>query len=67
MNMAELYYIDSMTRRIKEMRNTKIQEGENQEILNYNIEFKDVSFAYNENMQILNGVSFTANQNEVLL
>lgn len=65
MNIAELYYIDSMINRIKEMRDTKIQEGEDKEILNYNIELKNVSFAYNEDTKVLKEISFTANQNEV--
>lgn len=65
MNMAELYYIDSMIKRIKEIRSTEIQKGVDNEIMNYNIELKNVSFAYNEDTKVLKDISFTANQNEV--
>ncbi|WP_342757195.1 ABC transporter ATP-binding protein [Kineothrix sedimenti] len=64
-NIAELYYIDAMINRIKEIRSTKVQKGEDKEISNYDIELKDVSFAYNEDTAVLKNVSFTANQNEV--
>ena len=64
-NMAELYYIDSMINRIKEMRSTKVQKGEDREISNYNIELQNVFFSYNDDTEILKDISFTANQNEV--
>lgn len=64
-NIAELYYIDSMINRIKEIRSTKIQKGEDKVISNYNIELNNVSFAYNDDTQVLKNTSFTANQNEV--
>lgn len=64
-NIAELYYVDSMINRIKEMRETKIQRGEDKEISDYGIEFKNVSFSYNEDTKVLKDVSFTASQNEV--
>lgn len=64
-NIAELYYIDAMINRIKEIRSTKVQEGEDKEISNYDIELKNVSFSYNEDTEVLKNISFTANQNEV--
>ncbi len=64
-NIAELYYIDAMINRIKEIRSTKVQKGEDKEISNYDIELKNVSFAYNEDTAVLKNISFTANQNEV--
>lgn len=64
-NVAELFYIDAMINRIKEIRNTKTQKGKDHEISNYNIELKHVSFAYNDDTQVLEDVSFSANQNEV--
>lgn len=64
-NIAEIYYIDTMIQRIKEIRNTKIQEGEELDISNYKLEFDDVSFSYNDDTEVLRSVSFTANQNEV--
>ncbi len=64
-NLAELFYIDSMIERIKEIKNTKLQEGEDIELNNFDIEFKNVSFYYNKDTKVLNDVSFVAKQNEV--
>lgn len=64
-NIAELYYIDSMINRIKEIRSTEIQKGEDKEIMDYDIELKNVSFTYNDDTKVLKDISFTANQNEV--
>ena len=44
MNVAELYYLDSMCKRIREIRETKIQQGKDQTISSYDIEFDQVSF-----------------------
>ncbi|MCI5997217.1 MAG: ABC transporter ATP-binding protein [Peptoniphilaceae bacterium] len=64
-NLAELFYIDSMIERIKEIKNTKLQEGEDIELNNFDIEFKNVSFYYNKDTKVLNDISFVAKQNEV--
>lgn len=64
-NVAELFYVESMINRIKEIRNTEVQDGKDYEIKNFDIELKNVSFAYNEDTQILKDVSFIAKQNEV--
>lgn len=64
-NIVEIYFIDSMISRIKEIRSTEVQKGEDKEISNYDIELKNVSFAYNEDTKVLKNISFTANQNEV--
>lgn len=64
-NLAELYYIDAMINRIKEMRSTKIQKGEDKEISDCDIELQNVSFAYNNDTEVLKDISFTAKQNEV--
>lgn len=64
-NIAELYYIDSMIQRIHEINNTEVQKGKDEELSNYDIEFKNVSFAYNEDTKVLKNISFTANQNKV--
>lgn len=63
-NVEELYYIDAMINRIKEIRDTEIQKGEDQEIASYDIELEHVSFSYNDDTAVLNNVSFTANENE---
>ena len=65
MNMAELFYIDAMIKRIKEIRNTEVQGGEDYQLTDYDIQLKDVVFSYDEDAQVLKGVSFEAKQNEV--
>ena len=65
MNLAEIMYIDSRIKRIKELREVKIQSGEKAELKTYNIEFKDVEFSYNADRKVINGLSFTAKQGEV--
>lgn len=64
-NIAELYYIDSMIHRIHEIKNTEIQKGKDKQFSDYDIQLKNVSFAYNEDTKVLKDISFTANQNEV--
>lgn len=65
MNMAELYYIDSMINRINEIRNAPTQEGRDAEITNCNIELSNVSFSYNPDTAVLKDISFTAGPDEV--
>lgn len=65
MNVAELYYLDSMCKRIREIRETKIQQGKDQTISSYDIEFDQVSFSYDKDTEVLRNVSFAAKQNEV--
>lgn len=65
MNLAEIMYIDSRIKRIKELREVKIQSGEKAELKTYNIEFKDVEFSYNADRKVISGLSFTAKQGEV--
>lgn len=64
-SLAELFYLDSMIQRIKELRETKLQEGEDVDLKDFNIEFENVEFGYDKDTKVLKGVSFTANQNEV--
>lgn len=65
MNVAELYYLDSMCKRIREIRETKMQQGKDQTISSYDIEFDQVSFSYDKDTEVLKNVSFAAKQNEV--
>lgn len=65
LNIAELYYIDSMVNRIKEIQQTKTQEGMATELNNYDIELEHVSFGYSEDTKVLKDISFVAKQNEV--
>ena len=63
--MTEMSYIEPAIVRIKEIKNAALQEGEYTDLSSYDIEFKNVSFAYNEDAKVLKDVSFTAKQGEV--
>lgn len=63
--MTEMSYIEPAIVRIKEIKNAALQEGEDTDISSYDIEFKNVSFAYNKDAKVLKDVSFTAKQGEV--
>ena len=63
--MTEMSYIEPAIVRIKEIKNAFLQEGEDTNLSSYDIEFKNVSFAYNEDAKVLKDVSFTAKQGEV--
>ena len=63
--MTEMSYIEPAIVRIKEIKNAALQEGEDTELSSYDIEFKNVSFAYNKDAKALKDVSFTAKQGEV--
>ena len=63
--MTEMSYIEPAIVRIKEIKNAALQEGEDTDLSNYDIEFKNVSFAYNKDAKVLKDVSFTAKQGEV--
>lgn len=65
MNVLELFYLDSMIKRINELRGTKTQEGIDKELTTFDIELKDVSFSYDGNTRVLKDVSFVAKQNTV--
>lgn len=64
-NLDELLYLDARIARIKELRQTKIQEGEHVELHSYDICFDHVSFSYHEDVKVINDISFVAKQNEV--
>ncbi len=65
-NMAILSYLDVRLDRMREMEQMPIQEGKTEySVKNYDIVFDNVSFAYEENKQVLRNVSFTARQGEV--
>ncbi len=63
--IMETFYIEPAVRRIKEIKNTVLQEGEETELSNYDIEFKNVSFAYDRDNEVLKDVSFVAKQGQV--
>ena len=63
--MTEMSYIEPAIVRIKEIKNAALQEGEDTDLSSYDIEFKNVSFAYSKDAKVLKDVSFTAKQGEV--
>ena len=63
--ILEMFYIEPAINRIKEIKNTKIQKGEDSEIKNYDIEFKHVSFSYDKEAPVLKDINFLAKQGEV--
>ncbi|MBY4797541.1 ABC transporter ATP-binding protein/permease [Collinsella sp. AGMB00827] len=64
MNIGELFHIDVRLDRIKELKATRIQEGEPTTFENYDIEVKNLSFAYGER-PVLEDVDFCAQQGHV--
>ncbi len=65
-NLAALLILNVRINRMKEMDNMPRQTGRKDfRPDHFDIEFKNVDFAYQEDMQTLHGVSFTAKQGEV--
>jgi len=65
-NFALLLYLNVRIKRMQEMEDMPRQEGETVfRPQNYDIEFQDVDFSYEEGVQTLEKVSFTARQGEV--
>ena len=65
-HLAILTFLDVRIKRMKEMEAMPIQTGDTEvKVANYDIEFRNVSFAYEAEKQVLNNVSFTARQGEI--
>lgn len=65
-NFAALMILDVRINRMREMEEMPIQQGKTEySVPNYDIEFKNVDFAYEEGKQVLRDVSFIAKQGEV--
>ncbi len=65
-NLALLLYLNVRIDRMKEMAQMPKQEGiETFKPQHYHIEFKNVGFSYQDNIETLKNVSFTARQGEV--
>ena len=65
-NFAELIYLNVRIDRMKEMDEMPRQEGKTEfRPKNYDIEFNHVDFSYQEGVQTLKNVSFTAKQGDV--
>lgn len=63
--VMEIYYLTPKIKRIREIREQKLQQGVDCEISRFDIDVKDVYFSYNDDTKVLNGSSFTAKQGEV--
>lgn len=63
--MMEIFYLTPKIERLKEIQNQELQEGEDYNLKKFDIDLKDVEFAYNKDGKVLNGVSFKAKQGEV--
>lgn len=65
-NLAALLYLNVRINRMNEMQAMPIQQGNTEfKPTNYDIEFKNVDFAYEEGKQVLQNVSFVAKQGEI--
>ena len=65
-NFVVLAFLDVRINRMKEIEAMPVQAGsQGLNISNYDIEFRNVSFAYEDRKQVLHNVSFTARQGEV--
>ena len=63
--MMEIFYLSPKIERLKEIQNQNLQEGEDYNLQKFDIDLKDVEFAYKKDVKVLNGVSFKAKQGEV--
>ena len=63
--MMEIFYLSPKIERLKEIQNQNLQEGDDYELKKFDIDLKDVEFAYNKDTKVLNGLSFKAKQGEV--
>lgn len=63
--IAEVYYLDPRIKRIKEIRESEIQKGKEQKINKFDINLKNVSFSYDKQTNVLDNITFTANQGQV--
>jgi len=65
-NLAALIFLNVRIKRIKEMNEMPKQEGKTEfNPQNYDIEFSNVNFSYQEGVETLKNVSFTAKQGDV--
>lgn len=65
-NLAALLYLNVRINRMNELQAMPIQQGKTEFApSNFDIEFKNVDFAYEEGKQVLQNVSFTAKQGEI--
>ena len=65
LNIAEILYIDSRIKRIREISEVEVQEGEPCEIGKFDIEFDHVEFSYDGKRKVVDDISFVAKQNKL--
>ena len=63
--MMEIFYLTPKIERLREIQNQNLQEGKDYKLKKFDIDLKDVEFAYNKDAKVLRGVSFKAKQGEV--
>jgi len=63
--LMEIFYLSPKIERLKEIENQDLQEGDDYELKKFDIDLKNVEFAYNKDEKVLEGVSFKAKQGEV--
>lgn len=63
--LAEIMYLDARIKRIGELRQTKVQEGEETQLQQFDISLQHVDFSYLPDKKVIDDLSFTARQNEV--
>ena len=63
--MMEIFYLSPKIERLKEIQNQNLQEGEDYNLKKFDIDLKDVEFAYKKDVKVLNGLSFKAKQGDV--
>ena len=61
----EIFYLTPKIERLKEIQNQELQEGEDYNLKKFDIDLKDVEFAYKKDAKVLNGINFKAKQGEV--
>ncbi|MEY8352021.1 ABC transporter ATP-binding protein [Lachnospiraceae bacterium 54-53] len=65
-NLAEIFHVRLQIRRMQEIESQPVQNGSMEFTpSNYDIEFKNVSFQYQNDQTVLRNVSFTARQGEI--
>jgi len=65
-NLAAIISAKSNVKRMNELDEVELLEGKDDtQFKNYDIEFKNVSFSYQDKEQVLNNISFTAKQGEI--
>ena len=62
--IAAIFFFEDSYDRIRDLMDEEVQPGIDKEVQKFDICFNDVEFQYGDN-KVINGVSFTANQNAV--